>query len=583
MNELDANRSALMQSDALEQSPRGSQAHLLLLLDQLPIGVFHKDTEGRYVFVNSWFCRLKGATLDEFIGKTAAEVAAAKWKPETAEYVEKLTEIKLFNDGANHHKLIVETGQVIETEECYAGADGREQCLHVIKGPLFGPEGTIIGSQGILLNITERKHAEAQLASERDMLRTLMDSATDAIYFKDRESRFLRCSAAIFRRDGTAKATRISLRSPDEAIGKTDFDFFGEEHAQRAFEDEQEIIRSGQSIIGKTEKETWPDGSVTWALTSKMPLYNDHGEIIGTFGISKDVTAFKEAEAKVEELHKKLLETSRQAGMAEVATSVLHNVGNVLNSVNVSATLLLDNAKKSNVTYLGKALALLNEHTADLGAYLANDPKGRQLPGYLTGVTAELAKEQQRNITELESLRQNIEHIKEIVAMQQNYAKVSGVVEMVKVTDLVEDALRMNAGALARHEVALVRDYTEVPALNVEKHKVLQVLVNVIRNAKYACDESGRKDKQIKLKISKRDQWVCIAVIDNGVGIPPENRTRIFNHGFTTRKDGHGFGLHSGALAAAELGGKLTVHSDGLGKGATFTLELPLQPSQSVS
>jgi PAS domain S-box-containing protein len=469
----------------------------------------------------------------------------------------------------------METGRSIETEEYYVGPDGKDQYLHAIKGPLLGPDGTIIGSQGILVDITERKRAEAQLASERYLLRALMDSSTDAIYFKDRESRFRRCSSSL--------AAYFRLRNADEAIGKRDFDFFGEEHARPAFEDEQEIIRTGQPMIGKTEKETWLDGRVTWALTSKMPLYDDHGEIIGTFGISKDITAFKEAEAQVEALHKQLLQTSRQAGMAEVATSVLHNVGNVLNSVNVSATLLLDNAKRSHVAYLGKAIALLNEHAADLGAYMTNDAKGRQLPGYLSRVSEQLTKEQQRTIAELESLRENIEHIKEIVAMQQNYATVCGVAETVKVTDLVEDALRMNAGALLRHEVALARDYTEVPVLTVEKHKVLQVLVNVIRNAKYACDESGRKDKQIRLKIFQREQWICVAVIDNGVGIPPENLTRIFNHGFTTRKDGHGFGLHSGALAAAELGGRLTAHSDGPGKGATFTLELPLQPPKSDS
>jgi PAS domain S-box-containing protein len=404
-------------------------------------------------------------------------------------------------------------------------------------------------------------------------LQALMNSSTDAIYFKDRESRFRRCSKAL--------ASIFNLAGADEAIGKSDFDFHGKQHAQQAFDDEQEIIRTGRPMIGKSEKEAWPDGHVTWALTSKMPFYDGHGEIVGTFGISKDITAFKEAEAKVEELHKELLQTSRQAGMAEVATSVLHNVGNVLNSVNVSATLLLDSAKRSNVSYLGKAVALLNEHIADLAPFLANDPKGRQLPGYLTRVSEELGKEQQRAITELESLRQNIEHIKEIVAMQQNYANVSGVVETVKVTDLVEDALRMNAGALARHEIALAREFSEVPMITVDKHKVLQVLVNVIRNAKYACDESGRKDKQIRINVSRRDQWVCIAVTDNGVGIPEENKTRIFNHGFTTRKDGHGFGLHSGALAASELGGTLTAHSDGVGQGATFTLELPLQPPPS--
>jgi signal transduction histidine kinase len=146
------------------------------------------------------------------------------------------------------------------------------------------------------------------------------------------------------------------------------------------------------------------------------------------------------------------------------------------------------------------------------------------------------------------------------------------------VVDLVEDALGMNAGALTRHEVELIREYTGVPPVTVEKHKVLQILVNLIRNAKYACDESGRKDKKLRLRISQTERKVMIGVIDNGIGIPPENLTRIFNHGFTTRKNGHGFGLHSGALAAEELGGALTVHSDGPGLGATFSLELPLPP-----
>jgi PAS domain S-box-containing protein len=583
MKETDANWSALLERDPSEPFPRESQALPYLLLNQLPIGVFQKDREGRFIFVNSWFCRLRRTTPEEFVGKTADEVAAGKWTRNDAEHPGKLGEIELLNEGANHHKLIMKTSRAIETEERYVHPDGKEQYLRAIKGPLLGPDGTIIGSQGLLLDITERKRAEAQLASERHMLRALMDSSTDSIYFKDRESRFRRCSEGLFRRCSAALASSFNLGSVDEIIGKSDFDFFDEEHARPAFEDEQEIIRTGRPIIGKSEKETWLDGHITWALTSKMPLHDDHGEIIGTFGISKDITAFKEAEAQVEALHKLLLQSSRQAGMAEVATSVLHNVGNVLNSVNVSATLLLDNAKKSNVAYLGKAVALLNEHTDDLGAYMANDPKGRQLPGYLTRLSEQLTKEQQRTIAELESLRENIEHIKEIVAMQQNYATVCGVAETVKVTDLVEDALRMNAGALVRHEVALVREYTEVPVITVEKHKVLQVLVNVIRNAKYACDESGRKDKQIKLKISQRDQWICIAVIDNGIGIPPENLTRIFNHGFTTRKDGHGFGLHSGALAAADLGGRLTAESDGPGKGATFTLELPVQPPKSGS
>ena len=140
----------------------------------------------------------------------------------------------------------------------------------------------------------------------------------------------------------------------------------------------------------------------------------------------------------------------------------------------------------------------------------------------------------------------------------------------------------MNAGALARHGVELIRDYADVPLVTVEKHKVLQILVNLIRNAKYASDESGGADKKITVRISRTERTVRMAVIDNGVGIAPENLTRIFSHGFTTRKNGHGFGLHSGALAAKELGGALTVHSAGPGQGASFTLELPLLPESNA-
>jgi len=189
-----------------------------------------------------------------------------------------------------------------------------------------------------------------------------------------------------------------------------------------------------------------------------------------------------------------------------------------------------------------------------------------------------LAAEQAALLKEIDLLRNNVEHIKEIVAMQQSYAKVCGVSEQVKASDLLEDALRMHAGALMRHEVQVIREYDpQVSDVTTEKHKVLQILVNLVHNAKYACDESGRKDKRLTLRLANGGDRVRISVTDNGVGIPAENLTRIFNHGYTTRKDGHGFGLHSGALAARELGGRLSAHSDGPGLGATFTLELPIQ------
>ncbi len=286
-------------------------------------------------------------------------------------------------------------------------------------------------------------------------------------------------------------------------------------------------------------------------------------------------------EEEVERTHKQLLQVSRKAGMAEVATSVLHNVGNVLNSVNVSTTLLADNIKQSKAANLSKVSAMFKENEVNLGTFLTTDRRGKQVPGYVHQLANFLAEEQKTNLEEIEAIRKHVEHIKEIVTMQQNYAKISGVTEKVRISELVEDALRINAGALVRHDVKVTTEYdSKLPEIIVDKHKVLQILVNLIRNAKYACDESGKKDKQMSVQVGNGENVVRVVVTDNGVGIRPENLTRIFNHGFTTRKHGHGFGLHSGALAAREMGGALTAHSEGPGLGATFVLQLPFQPAK---
>jgi len=298
--------------------------------------------------------------------------------------------------------------------------------------------------------------------------------------------------------------------------------------------------------------------------------------------LEKEIEERKRMELEIERVHRELLETSRQAGMAEVAASVLHNIGNVLNSVNVSATLVTDQMKQSNIPDLGKVAALVTEHAADLAGFLTAHPQGRHLPNYLNLLAGQLAREQHNAILELGLLRQNIEHIKDIVAMQQNYARISGVTEAVQASELVEDALRMNAGALARHEIEVVREYADLPLVVVEKHKVLQILVNLISNAKYACDEAKRKDNELIIRVGQAGGGIEVSVQDNGIGIPAANLTRIFSHGFTTRKGGHGFGLHSGALAARELGGSLTVYSEGPGQGARFTLTLPLPSPKSV-
>jgi signal transduction histidine kinase len=298
--------------------------------------------------------------------------------------------------------------------------------------------------------------------------------------------------------------------------------------------------------------------------------------------VTQDITERKLADLELERVHKELMAASRQAGMAEVATNVLHNVGNILNSVNISASLVTERIKQSKAPGLSRVAGLMKEQGRNVGDFITADTRGKRIPDYLATLGEQLVVEQRLALQELTSLRENLEHIKDTVAMQQNYAKLCGVTETVKVVDLVEDSLRLNAGAFARHGVTVRREFNDLPPITVDKHKVLQILVNLVRNAKYACDESGRQDKLITLRVASYANGVRISVIDNGVGIPAENMSRLFNHGFTTRQSGHGFGLHSGALAAQQLGGSLRAESEGPGRGAAFILELPYAPPDAV-
>ncbi len=408
------------------------------------------------------------------------------------------------------------------------------------------------------------------------LLVAFLESVHDRVYFKDREARFIAVSRSKFERHGFKNASEI--------IGKTDSDIFPAKHAQRALDDEDAILRTGKPLVGAIEHVVWPDGAETWTEVSKMPLRDASGAIIGTFGISKDITAVKKMEQALEDAHKHLVDASRLAGMAEVATGVLHNVGNVLTSLNVSATIVVQGLQDLKADSLTKLGALLQQHGADLPAFLSNDPKGQRVPQFISSLGEHVAQQRERLLAEMKSVVDNVDHIKEIVTMQQAYATMIGVVETLQPASLIEDATRLNAGTLARHDVDVDHDFAPVPNVRGERAKILQILVNLIRNAKYACDESPKPRKRITLRLRSVDpQYVQLIVEDNGIGIPAENLTRIFQHGFTTRAEGHGFGLHSAANAAKEMKGRIIAESDGAGRGARFTLELPIAPPTSAN
>jgi C4-dicarboxylate-specific signal transduction histidine kinase len=300
--------------------------------------------------------------------------------------------------------------------------------------------------------------------------------------------------------------------------------------------------------------------------------------------LKAEIARRERAQAEKEKTHEELVKVSRAAGMSEVATGVLHNVGNVLNSINISASIVAEHLNDFNIANIARAADLMRDHANDIGNFMANDPKGRQLPDYLAQLAGHLSAEQSLLLKEISFVKMKIEHVKEIVAAQQNYGKVVGLEEPVKIEDLILDVFRIHATELTQHDVQVRHEFPPgLPKILTDKHKVLQILLNLLSNAKHAVVDSGRKDKQVTVQVSNGDDRLRIAMTDNGVGITPVNLRKIFNHGFTTRKSGgHGFGLHSGALAAKEMGGSLRAQSEGPGEGATFTLEIPLKPANNT-
>jgi ligand-binding sensor domain-containing protein/signal transduction histidine kinase len=302
-----------------------------------------------------------------------------------------------------------------------------------------------------------------------------------------------------------------------------------------------------------------------------------------TQALQEQVNEKERAHAELAAAQQSLLDLSRRSGMAEVATGVLHNVGNVLNSVNVGAGVISGKVRESRIDNLVAAVKMLQENASDLSSYVQHDPKGQRVLPYLAKLAQHLQNERTDVLSEVESLTGHIEHIKEIVNTQQDYARASVLTEMVSIPKAVEQALKVAGATLSSHAVKVICELEEVPEVSLAKHRLVEILVNLIRNAKQSVLEQNGLVQEVRIRVRRYSHdRIRIEVQDTGVGLSEENVTRIFAHGFTTKRDGHGFGLHSGALAARQMGCSLWAESAGPGKGATFILELPVDVAASV-
>ncbi|MBN1209064.1 MAG: AAA family ATPase [Myxococcaceae bacterium] len=292
--------------------------------------------------------------------------------------------------------------------------------------------------------------------------------------------------------------------------------------------------------------------------------------------------ANEELELRVEERTRelkqaqaRLVETARSVGMAEVAANVLHDVGNTLNSLVVDSQQLSHAVEISRVGRVEQVALLLEQHREQLPDFFARDPRGTQLVSYLTGLAGELGRERSLLQQGMTNMCRNIDRVRSIVALQQTYAKSTLLEQECELPEVLEEALRLQLGALTQAEVRVEKELEALPRVTVDRHRLLQILINLLSNARQALEavEPGRR--RVRLRLYRDGEWVCLQVVDNGQGISREARGNLFSQGFTTRKEGHGIGLHSSALSAQLMGGKLTLESEGPGLGATATLRLP--------
>ena len=500
-----------------EQALLDSEVLYHSLVECLPQNIFRKDRAGRFTFANNRFCQTVGHSLDAVVGKTDYDL----FPPELAAKYQ-----------LDDHR-VMEAQSTFETIEDHFTPDRGKIFVQVVKNPLYDADGNVIGVQGIFWDVTERRKMEEAIAYERDLLRALLDNIPDSIYFKDRKSRFLRI--------GHQLARKFGLDNPNDAIGKTDADFFSPDHAKEALEDEDFILRTGQPIVGKTEKETWPDGRGLWVLTTKMPFRDKSGQIIGTFGVSKDITPLKEAEAELARARDLAVESANLK--AEFLANMSHEIRTPMNCVIGMTGLLLDTKLSDEQRDFAETI----RGSADGLLTIIND--------ILDFSKIEAGKLSVESIPF--DLLETVENTVELFAER---AEAQGL-ELVLRTDL--DAPRFLEG---------------------DPGRIRQVLTNLLGNA-IKFTEKGFVSVQVSClpSVSGHPQF-RIAVVDSGIGIEAEAQSRLFqaftqaDGSLTRRYGGTGLGLAISQQLVHLMGGQIGLQS-ALGAGSTFWFSLGLPPA----
>jgi PAS domain S-box-containing protein len=513
----------------------GLAADILNVVDD---AFFVLDREWRLVYATRSLCELVGRPHEELLGMRLSTVIP--WLERTSAH-QKIAEA--IGEGRG--------GVALDSW----GAPGEERRWREMTVSVFG-QGVLCVSR----DVTQREKIRAEIENKNALMETFVNNIPDMAWVKDRDSQFIIANKAFCDAVGMAPEFLVN-NTCDVCFGELATKFKADD---RAVMESKTQKRIEESIIDGNKK-------VVWLETIKSPLRDGAGAIVGTVGIARDITERKRLNAA-------LNTASRLGGMADVAIGVLHNVGNAINSVNVSASLVGAKVQSKSMKLLTRVMELLSTHKDDLVRFLTEDPTGKTLIQSLPQLSSSLLCEQQETIAEIDSLGHHLGKIMQTIQVQEEYARVTSVLEKCSLDQVIDEAL---AFVLARCKELGVQVKTEVDEMldiTQDRNQIVQILANLMRNAVDALADADRPEKVISV-VGKRygDGRFQIEVSDNGAGISEQDRAAIFQYGFSTKRGGHGFSLHNSSALAHAMGGALTFSSDGKGRGSVFRLDLPIQ------
>lgn len=482
-----------------------SEERFRMFMDTSPAYVIMKDEESRYVYCNNKIEKLYEKPASDIIGKTEFDLFPQK---EAEQFVAEdlkvlsINETSMFEDSASDPHGVIHD-------------------WWVIKFPMRDSNGKrYIGIH--VMDITDRKNTEAQLAHERDLLHALMDNIPDTVYFKDTESRFTRINQR--------QAQFLNIASPEDAIGKTDFEFLPRGMAQPFYDEEQKLFATGKAILDKLEYNPSLLGMPRWFSASKAPIRDAHGQITGLIGITRDITERKLAEVEREKLIKDL--EARNTELEQFTYTVSHDLKSPLVTIQGFLGYLEEDALAGNMERVRHDSLRIKEATSKM----------------------------QKLLSELLEL--------------SRIGRMMNEPEEVPFEDIVQDVLKVVEGQIHNRDVS-VNVASGFPTVYGDKARIVEVMQNLIDNACKYMGDQAQPQIEIGHTIEQDDKPVFY-VRDNGMGIEAKHHERVFGlfNKLDTKTEGSGIGLALVKRIVEIHKGRIWVESDGLGKGATFFFTL---------